>query len=253
MISGLKSTERQLLLWERPLGNHGDVRCVVGDLAETLTARLVGGARHKTDSRAAYCPDVSANGTYFESKAVGRSRTAFVYGGRLDKDRVFAASHRLVYVIWHHGADSKLAATAEQLVALVLRTMRCVYVVPFGAIDRLCSTIKPDRLNSKYGGSDSRPEYGSGYRIRLSLLGRCGYGDRCVFCGAAEYVQFAHVRPTALRGSSRGKKHRCRDVVANPECYRAMCTACHRLFDKFVHDLMELARGNVVKEAPIPF
>lgn len=172
MISGYKPTSLQGLLWDPPLddGDHGRVRNVVGALAERLTAELVGGRIHKTDSTASYCPDVSARGVYFESKAVGRSKTAFVYGGRLDKDRQFAASHRLVYVIWHHGADSKLAQTESELEALVLRTMRVLYVVPFAAIDRLC--VVPDKLNSKYGGSDSRPEYGSGYRIPLMYLSR---------------------------------------------------------------------------------
>lgn len=172
MISGYKSTESQGLLFDMPLSGLAIARNVTGDLAERLTARLVGGRRHKTDCTADYCPDVSARGTYFESKAVGRSRTAFVYGGRLDKDREFARTHRLVYVIWHHGADSKLAATEGDLERLVLETMRCVYVVPFAYIDLLCSRMSPDRLNSKYGGSDERPEYGSGYRINLTLLER---------------------------------------------------------------------------------
>lgn len=170
-ISGLKSTEVQGYLWD-DLGNHGHVRTVVGALAEKLTAKLVNGKIHKTDSTASYCPDVSSNGTYFESKAVGRSNQAFVYGGRLEKDRVFAAEHRLVYVIWNHAANSKTVGSVSELEGLVFSTMRRLYIVPFAAIDQICSAITPGKLNSKYGGSNERPEYGSGFRISLSLLDR---------------------------------------------------------------------------------
>lgn len=182
----MKSTEVQGYLWD-DLGNHGHVRTVVGALAERLTAKLVGGKIHKTDSTADYCPDVSVNGTYFESKAVGRSNQAFVYGGRLEKDRAFATSHRLVYVIWNHAADSKVVSSITDLERLVLSTMRRLYVVPFAAIDRVCAGMTPDKLNSKYGGSSDRPEYGSGFRISLSLLDRWvhrryedGYGEEGV-------------------------------------------------------------------------
>lgn len=99
-ISGLKSLERQPLLWAEPLGGHGHVRHVIGNLVEELTAKLMHGRRHKTQSTMDYCPDVSAplyddgewlNTQYFECKAAGSSNEMFVYKGRLIKDREFVA------------------------------------------------------------------------------------------------------------------------------------------------------------------
>lgn len=171
-ISGYKPLFEQTLLWDRDLNGHGGRRTFVGDLCERLTVQLVNGRRHKTDSTKAYCPDVSARCVYFESKGVGRSRTAFIYGGRLDKDREFAKRHKLVYVIWHHTADTKSVETHLALWQLVVAKMKCVYIVPFFAVDRICSTLQPDKLNSAYGGSNTRTEYGSGYRIHLRLLER---------------------------------------------------------------------------------
>lgn len=173
-ISSLR-TEKQLLLFEPQLGNHGHIRTLIGDLAEELTAEYLGGRRHKTQGTSEYCPDVSRGGVYFESKAVGKTRCAFVYKGRLEKDRAFAQQHPLAYVIWHHLADTTSVTSVPDLRALVLKTLRTVFIVPFSAIDRICRGLSAERLNSKYGNhNDNRPGkmYGSGYRIRLKLLDR---------------------------------------------------------------------------------
>ena len=172
-VSGYKSSEVQGLLFTQPLGNHGHVRTVVGDLAEKLTCKLVGGRRHKTQSTAEYCPDVSDGmGTYYESKATGQSKQAFIYGGRLEKDKRFvAAGYNLSYVIWQHNAETKQVSTVEELRQLVLQTMLGVHVVPFQKIADICGLLPVEKLNSKYGEALSRPgTYGTGYRINLSLL-----------------------------------------------------------------------------------
>ena len=171
IISKYKSEERQFKLWDEPLGNHGHVRTVIGELAEELTSNLVKGRRHKTQSNADYCPDVSADGEYFESKVVGRSKTAFVYSGRVEKDRRFVAEgNRLFYVVWSHSADTKQAKFIEELRQIVLANMQAVYVVPFIAIDELCRSSSEEKLNSKYGRSHDGTLYGSGFRLHLSLL-----------------------------------------------------------------------------------
>ncbi len=174
-ISSYKSTEKQAYLFDQPLGNHGHVRTVAGDLAERLTARYTGGKRHKTQSNAEYCPDVSSDGVdglrYYESKTVGRSKTGFIYAGRLQKDIRFAQQQSLTYVIWHHVADTKEAVTVNYLERLLLHSMRELYLIPFSAIAQACENLTPDRLNSKYGNSDNQDGlYGSGYRLRLSLF-----------------------------------------------------------------------------------
>lgn len=188
ILSGRKSTEHQGLLFDPEIleGQHGVVRNVIGDLAERLTATLVGGVRHKTDCTADYCPDVSAGTNYFESKAVGRSRTAFVYGGRLLKDREFAATRKLTYIIWHHRVLTTEAKSVAELENMALCGLVACYAVPFCEVDRICSAMTPDRLNSKYGGSATRPTYGSGYRINLKLLKRWevyGWADKLTTAG----------------------------------------------------------------------
>jgi hypothetical protein len=153
------------------LAGPGEVRNAVGDLMERLTASWFGGVRHKTQSNCDYCPDVSAGGEFYESKGVGKSGNTFIYGGRLVKDREFVATgHRLWYAVWHHRATTTGLETREAVERAVLASLRSLYVVPFAAVDDICRGIRPTPLNSKYGGSDKRPAYGSGYVIRLSLL-----------------------------------------------------------------------------------
>lgn len=187
-VSGYASTEEQLTFWDEPLGNHGHVRTVIGRLVEELTAEFVGGKRHRTDSQSVYCPDVSRRhiltdygvclfdtAQYFESKSAGNSKQTFVYTGRLVKDRAFVdLGNELYYVVWHHRAHSKEAKTISQLEWLVGERMREVYVVPFGAFEAVCLSLKVEPLNSQYYGPaatrDQKETYGSGYRVPLKLI-----------------------------------------------------------------------------------
>lgn len=168
-ISGFKSRDVQSTLWDFPIGNHGHVRTVLGDFVEDLTALLLGGKRHKTDSTKDYCPDVSVieRDAYFECKAAGLSKQTFVYEGRVERDRDFAAHHGLFYVIWHHRTETKLARTVNELKQMFLANMQRVYIVPFMVIDDYCRSHTPEKLNSKYGKHSDAETYGSGYRINL--------------------------------------------------------------------------------------
>ena len=52
-----------------------------------------------------------------------------------------------------------------------------------------------------------------------------------------EELQFAHVRPTKLKGVGRGKSRRLLDVKHHPSCYELMCgsvrgNGCHEAFDR---------------------
>lgn len=170
--SAYKNPVAQPFLFDEPVTSLGRARTVVGELGERLTAALVGGRRHRTDCTADYCPDVSVGDRFYESKVVGLSRVAFVYGGRLVKDRQFASRHSLTYVVWHHTTQVSKFATVNELERAVLDSMRALYIVPFAVVDALCRGMAPDKLNSRYGRSQERPEYGSGYRIPLKLLER---------------------------------------------------------------------------------
>lgn len=140
-----------------------------------MSCDLLGARRHKTDGRFPYCPDLSNPQAYFECKAVGTSREVFIYSGRLLKDRLFAAEHSLLYLIWHHGVKVKGITTVAELECVLRANVRSVYLVPFSVIDRVCSVLPVESLNSKYG---KRPgtegAYGSGYRFHLRLLSRWG-------------------------------------------------------------------------------
>lgn len=52
----------------------------------------------------------------------------------------------------------------------------------------------------------------------------------CVFCGSEDW-EFAHIRPTALKGRGRGRKERYHDIVTHFDCYRPMCLDCHKSYD----------------------
>ena len=173
-ISAPRSNSRQLEIFERgdaPLGNHGHIRGLLGGFAEELTAEIFRGRRYKTDSTCDYCPDVVSGSVYFECKACGKSNQTFIYSGRLDKDRAFAADHWLGYAVWSHGVETNRAATAGELRSLFLKQLRGLYVVPFEAIDAICSSKPAEKLNSKYGHSNEPGTlYGSGYRVNLKEL-----------------------------------------------------------------------------------
>jgi len=165
----------QLRLFDEPLRGHGHVRVVSGNMAETMTAAFTGGTRISTDSRADYCPDVVAEiegrKVFIECKAVGLSNETFVYHGRLEKDRLFAAEHSLMYAIWRHRAATKKCSTVQQLQAAWLTSLEAAYLVPFKDFFDIAIGSGIEKLNSAYGSSRTQPKmYGSGYRVRLAKL-----------------------------------------------------------------------------------
>lgn len=169
-----RSTQTLLFLPEKPLTGHGSVRTQIGSLGEELCELLLGAERFQTDGRCKYCPDLRLGPYYIENKVVGKNSTCMVYKGRLEKDRIFARDHALLYVIWHHRAETKLAANSLHLRSLFYTHLRNLRVVPFEEIDAICSTLSPVPLNSKYGKGKQSPNsvrtYGEGYRFALSHL-----------------------------------------------------------------------------------
>jgi len=99
---------------------------------ESLTAKVLGGTRHVCSSKANYCPDVSITTgnsllgrIYVECKAVGVTREAFVYAGRLEKDRIFYADgNDLFYAIWHHRVKTIDYTTVEELQSAILQKLQ---------------------------------------------------------------------------------------------------------------------------------
>lgn len=187
MILSRHQSAKQLPLFDYPIeeSDHGYARHVVGELIEEISALVLGGYRHKTDSRCDYCPDLSVPDwisynpalcmwqtgmTYFECKAAGLSRQTFIYEGRLKKDRCFAKRFDLKYLIWHHTAKTKQARSVFELRSLLLQRIVCAYLVPFSVIDSICQGLSIEKLNSAYGHSDSNPVYGSGVRIPIKAL-----------------------------------------------------------------------------------
>lgn len=58
------------------------------------------------------------------------------------------------------------------------------------------------------------------------------FGNECFKCGSTENLEFAHLKPTDLKGEGRGKPNRYYDIKNNPECYGLMCDKCHKEYDK---------------------
>lgn len=171
IISGFASAERQGQLFDQPLGNHGRVRNVIGDLAERTIEALLGGRRHKDDSQCDYCPDVSvmspAGRVYVECKSVGQSNQAFIYSGRLEKDFLFAESRLLFYGILSHRMATKDYRYVSHIQREFFLHLDAFYLVPFLEIAKLCQ--KEENLNSNYGGTD-RKIYGRGFRFPLKAV-----------------------------------------------------------------------------------
>lgn len=186
IISRPKAETTQLTLFDYPIDetDHGYARHVVGELIEDLSAYVLGGSRHRTDSRADYCPDVSVRSIYgyrgsiaihqthyYECKAAGLSKQFFIYGERLKKDIRFARKRDLSYLIWHHRARTKSARSVAELRSLLLQRIVCGYIVPFSVINTICASIEETKLNSAYGHSiENGKLYGSGFRIPLRMI-----------------------------------------------------------------------------------
>lgn len=66
-------------------------------------------------------------------------------------------------------------------------------------------------------------------RLRTAL--RRMYGSECAICGTKRKLEFAHIKPTKLKGMSRGSKQRVLDVLKYPGSYWLLCKPCHDWFD----------------------
>lgn len=73
------------------------------------------------------------------------------------------------------------------------------------------------------------------YSERMHQL-RLSWGGRCVMCGRpksnrSRSLEFAHIKPTALRFRGRGLITRFLDIIKHPDCYVLLCKQCHRTLD----------------------
>jgi hypothetical protein len=187
MLPKPKPIDGQLRLFDEPLtrlpnqSNHAIARNVLGSFVEDLTAQLFNGTRLQTDSRCPYYPDIALtcrisptrwSNIYLECKSAGLSNQTFIYKGRLEKDWTFAQDHKLIYVIWHHSAYVGRAETFNELKALFLSKIKAVYLVPFESIDEICSSLRLEKLNTKYGHKPglAGEAYGSGYRFPIKAI-----------------------------------------------------------------------------------
>lgn len=65
------------------------------------------------------------------------------------------------------------------------------------------------------------------YIRRLKALAVNLVGAACWKCGRRRELEFAHAKPTGLRGMGRGSGERYRDILAHPDCYVRACKTCH--------------------------
>jgi hypothetical protein len=70
-------------------------------------------------------------------------------------------------------------------------------------------------------------------RLRTRLL--MERGNSCSVCKGLSCgnirLEFAHIKPTSINGSSRGLSKRLLDIQSNPECYSLMGKICHDNYD----------------------
>jgi len=57
------------------------------------------------------------------------------------------------------------------------------------------------------------------------------FGGVCQSCAGTEELEFAHVKPTGLKGNGRGKFHRYYDVLRHRRSYILLCMTCHDELD----------------------
>lgn len=106
-------------------------RNVIGELAEQFAAEKLGALRLSTGSGEKYCPDLrhSRFGD-MEVKSVGKSGGVIIYRVRLEKDRWYAQSHTLSYVLVIHKIPTPQPSMAE---ARALMEWAKIYVIPFSS------------------------------------------------------------------------------------------------------------------------
>jgi hypothetical protein len=78
-----------------------------------------------------------------------------------------------------------------------------------------------------FAGRRAHCEANRRYREKLRLRCLDLLGDRCRRCRSTRHIEFAHIKPTGLRGRGRGLDRRYRDILANPDCYLPLCHDCH--------------------------
>lgn len=74
-------------------------------------------------------------------------------------------------------------------------------------------------------------------RARAALI--VVYGGCCQYikedgevCGSMECLEFAHIKPTDLKGAGRGLKERIYDIIKHPLHYNLFCHDCHVIYDR---------------------
>lgn len=71
-------------------------------------------------------------------------------------------------------------------------------------------------------------------------------GNKCLQCGKTNDLQFAHVRPTGVKGSGRGLDKRMRDIRHHPNDYILLCKSCHLILDSLHKNLTSKKEGGGV-------
>ncbi len=61
---------------------------------------------------------------------------------------------------------------------------------------------------------------------------RIEFGNKCAYCGTRRQLQFAHIQPTGLNGTGRGRKERYYDIVNHKDSYVLLCRKHHKEYDQ---------------------
>ncbi len=66
-------------------------------------------------------------------------------------------------------------------------------------------------------------------RLERRLLAQ--RGNECQKCGSKDWLEWAHLEPTGLKGEGRGKRRRLLDVKRNPTRHALLCKLDHAELD----------------------
>lgn len=64
-------------------------------------------------------------------------------------------------------------------------------------------------------------------QLRLKYGGKCQWQN----CNQTKNLEFAHTKPTKLKGKGRGRKERYYDIKNNPTSYILLCKYHHKILD----------------------
>lgn len=195
-----RNENKQLMLFETRLLNHGACRHFAGDFFELATVALVGGQRLRTHAAYATCPDIQwRDEICFECKSVGNTASAILYEIRFKRDLQFVRrGYQLHYWFWRHSHAVAKSQLISELNAGLAANLIEVVVVPFPLLARWLRGRPVKVMNTGQLSSNGNrvgwgsKGYGMGWGVPVSAMKDLSCAEWLVQGLEAEGEKFPH-------------------------------------------------------------